>query len=130
MPPQTPAKPVPPETPVKPTPSQRAIPPSRAAMPSKTAPTPFFELSGMNTKLRIVTREGFLRKSINVQAPADYELLDISSKELIEYLKPDPKDKEFRAYIGHRVAVTGPEWLDRRWPKTPILQIQTIDFMP
>ena len=24
--------------------------------------------------------------------------------------------------------MTGPEWLDPRWPKTPILRIQTVDF--
>jgi uncharacterized protein YgiM (DUF1202 family) len=122
MQPQIPSRPVPAEPPGKPTPSKTPTPPVPAAG--------FFEITGVDAKPRIEAREGVLRKTINVQAPADYELLDIDSKQVIEYLKADPKDKTFRAYIGHRVAVTGPEWLDRRWPKTPILQIQTIDFMP
>jgi uncharacterized protein YgiM (DUF1202 family) len=130
LPPETPAKPVPPENPVKHTRSKTPATPAPALVPVLAAPTPFFEISGTNAKPRIVAREGLLRRSINVQAPADYELLDISSGQVIEYVKPDPKDNSFRVYTGHRVAVTGPEWLDRRWPKTPILQIQTIDFMP
>ena len=77
-----------------------------------------------------MTREGLVRKALNIQAPADYELRDINSGQLIEYLQSDAKDKNFKRYTGIRVSVTGPEWLDRRWPKTPILQILTLDVMP
>jgi len=77
-----------------------------------------------------VTREGNVRKTLNVGAPADYELHDINSGRLIEYLQPDAQEKNFKKYIGLRVLVTGPEALDRRWPKTPILQIQTVEFVP
>jgi uncharacterized protein YgiM (DUF1202 family) len=130
LPSEKPAKPVAPEKSVKSKQSKTPASPAPALVPLQAAPTPFFETSGTNAKPRIVAREGLLRRSINVQAPADYELLDISSGQLIEYVKPDPKDGGFRVYTGHRVAVTGPEWLDRRWPKSPILQVQTIDFMP
>jgi hypothetical protein len=77
-----------------------------------------------------VTREGFVRKALNVQAPTDYELRDVTSKTVIEYLQPDPQDKAFNKYNGARVLVTGSEWLDPRWPKTPILRIQTVDISP
>jgi uncharacterized protein YgiM (DUF1202 family) len=130
LPSENPAKPVPPEKPAKTTRSKTTKAPPPAAVPALAAPAPFFEITGTNAKPRIVAREGLLRYSINIQAPADYELLDISSGQTIEYVKPDPKDKGFRVFAEHRVAVTGTEWLDRRWPKTPILQVQTIDFMP
>ena len=77
-----------------------------------------------------MTREGYVRKALNIQAPADYELRDINSGAVTEYLQPDAQDKNFKKYTGARVSVTGPEWLDRRWPKTPILQIQTVDLVP
>jgi len=107
--------------------------PPAAAAPAPTAPTPAAaapEIPSVDVKPRLVTREGNVRRTINVQAPADYELLDLNSGRLIEYLQPDPKDKKFQVYMGKRVSVTGPEWLDRRWPRTPILKVQTIDMMP
>ncbi len=78
---------------------------------------------------RIVTREGFVHKSYNIQSPADYELHDIKSGALIEYLQPQgPQD--FKIYVGTRVTVTGPEAIDQRWPRTPVLQVQSVDLMP
>jgi hypothetical protein len=121
--PETPAAPaaVAPEAPaaaVVPAPA-----PARAVAPIAAAPD-------SNVPPRIVTREGYVHKALNIQAPADYELRDLNSKELIEYLQPDPKDKIFPKYTGARISVTGTEWLDRRWPRTPILRIQTVDLMP
>jgi hypothetical protein len=71
-----------------------------------------------------------VRKALNIQAPADYELHDINSGAIIEYLQPDAHDKNFKKYTGTRLLVTGQEWMDRRWPATPILRIQTVDLMP
>jgi hypothetical protein len=116
--------------------------PRMTGEPAKPAPAPApalvpapadaasAEPAGIDTKPRIVAREGRVRKSLNIQAPADFELRDLNSGVVIEYLQPDAKDKDFKKYTGARVLVSGPEWLDRRWPKTPILQIQTIDLMP
>ncbi len=101
-------------------------PAAPAAAPAAAAP----EIASLDMKPRLATREGYIRKTLNVQAPADYELRDIRSGALTEYLQPDPKDKNFKKYTGTRAAVTGPEWLDRRWPKTPILRVQTVDLMP
>ncbi len=106
--------------------------PPAAAVPAETAPAPAaaLESASIDVKPRTVTREGFVRKALNIQAPADYELRDLSSGRLIEYLQPDPKDKYFKAYTDTRVSVTGTEWLDRRWPKTPVLRVQTYELMP
>ena len=108
--------------------------PAAAAVPAAAAPvaaaaaTP--ESAGIDSGPRIVTREGYLHKALNVQAPANYELRDINSGKVIEFLQPDARDKNFPRYTGLRVLVTGPEVLDRRWPKTPILQVQTVDYVP
>jgi hypothetical protein len=113
---------------VAPEPFPTAPPPAPASPAPPAAATP--ESAGIDPKPRIVTREGTVRKALNIQAPADYELHDINSGKLIEYLQPDAKEKNFQRFAGIRVSVTGPEWLDRRWPKTPILQVQTLDVMP
>jgi uncharacterized protein YgiM (DUF1202 family) len=78
---------------------------------------------------RIVTREGFVHKAYNIQSPADYELHDIRSGELIEYLQPQGQ-LNFKMYVGTRITVTGPEVIDQRWPRTPILRVQSVDLMP
>jgi hypothetical protein len=79
---------------------------------------------------RIVTREGFVHRAYNIQAPAGYELHDIKTGELIEYLQPAPSEKKFNVFVGTRVRLTGAEFLDPSWPRTPVLHIETVDLMP
>lgn len=81
-------------------------------------------------KLHVVTREGYIRKSYNIQAPADFELHDAETGEVTEYIQPDPKDKNFKKYVGTRVLVTGSEWLDQRWQTRPIIKVENIELLP
>jgi hypothetical protein len=101
-----------------------AAPTNTIAPPAPPAPTE----SVAEMKPRVVTREGVVHRALNIQAPTDYELIDTRSGALTEYLQSG--DKNFKAYLGSRVTVTGPEMLDGRWPKTPILQVQTVDLLP
>jgi hypothetical protein len=78
---------------------------------------------------RIVTREGFVHKAYNIQSPADYELHDIRTGALTEYLQPQG-ELNFKIYVGTRITVTGPEVIDQRWPRTPILRVQSVDLVP
>jgi len=78
---------------------------------------------------RIVTREGYARRSYNIQSPTSFELRDIKTDELTEYLQPAHGQK-FKPYVGKRVRIVGAESLDPRWPRTPVLQIQTLERMP
>jgi uncharacterized protein YgiM (DUF1202 family) len=78
---------------------------------------------------RIVTREGFVRRTYNIQSPTEYELRDIQSGRLTEYLEPKP-GLNFKIFVGTRVSVTGPEGMDSRWPRTPVLQVQNVELMP
>jgi hypothetical protein len=105
-----------------------APPPGNSVPPPAPPPPPAPVATGDELKPRVVTREGFVRRALNVQAPTDYQLIDIRSGALTEYLLSN--DKNFKVYLGARVSVTGPEMLDSRWPKTPVLQVQTIDLLP
>jgi hypothetical protein len=104
-----------------------------ATSPVATAPAPAppaaIEPASVEVKPRVVTREGIVGKSLNVKAPTDYELHEVTSKRVIEYLLPDAQDKTFKKYDGKRVFVTGTEWLDPGWPQTPILRIQSVEVL-
>ena len=83
----------------------------------------------VSTEPRIVTREGFVRHAYNIQSPTEYELRDIQSGKIIEYLEPKA-GTNFKIFVGTRVTVTGPEGVNPRWPRTPVLEVQTVDLMP
>jgi hypothetical protein len=96
---------------------------------SDTTPAPAPAISNEPAPPRIVTREGFVRRTYNVQTPSIYELRDIQSGKLIEFLEPK-QGLDFKIFVGTRVSVTGPEGMDSRWPRTPVLQVQSVDLMP
>ena len=142
----TPAKPVEaaPPAPVAPAPTpaseadqelaalHRATTPEPALAPAATAPAPApaNPAAADQAAPRIVTREGFVHRAYNIQAPAGYELHDIKTGDLIDYLQPPPGLKKFKTFVGTRVRITGAEFLDPSWPLTPVLHIESVDLMP
>ena len=78
---------------------------------------------------RIVNREGILRKSINIQAPADYELRDLRTGELLDYISPLKSDLDLKPFVGSKVIVSGEEAVDARWKFTPLIKVETIDVL-
>ncbi|HEY3861127.1 MAG TPA: SH3 domain-containing protein [Verrucomicrobiae bacterium] len=78
---------------------------------------------------RVVTREGFVHRAYNIQAPADFELHDVQSGRLIDFLQPK-KGQKFKIFVGTHVIVTGPEGVDPRWPRVPLLQVESVDLAP
>jgi hypothetical protein len=136
----TPAPPVAATEPVAPEPGPpksqterelEALNRATAAEPAPVAPVPAPEPPATNEPVtpRIITREGFVRRAYNIQAPTDFELRDIQSGSLIDYLQPKP-GQNFKIFVGTRVTVTGPEGMDPRWKRTPVLEVQTVDLMP
>jgi len=115
--------------------------PAEAAVGSAPAPvlvspgTPAAELPPAQAladepaKPRVVTREGFVRRAYNIQSPTDFELHDIQTGSLIDYLEPKP-GQNFKIFLGTRVTVTGPEGMYPRWTRTPVLTVQSVDLMP
>jgi SH3-like domain-containing protein len=110
-----------------PAPAPAQTPPP--ALPPAPAATPAASAANEPLGPRIVTREGFVRRAYNIQSPTDFELHDIQSGKLIDYLQPKP-GQNFKIFIGTRVTVTGPEGMDPRWTRTPVLQVQSVDLMP
>lgn len=105
---------------------------STPAPPAAVAPTPAPAPAAPAAEEppRIITRDGFVHRAWNIQAPAGYELHDIKTGVLTEYLQPPAGDKKFKAFVGTRVRITGTEYLDPGFPRTPVLQIQSVDLMP
>jgi len=79
---------------------------------------------------RLVTREGVVRRNLNIQAPSDYVLENAESGQVINYLYTTSTNLPWKAIKGRTVIVTGEEALDPRWPKTPVLTIETLNTVP
>jgi hypothetical protein len=103
--------------------------PTAIVAPEPTAGGDAVSPPASKSAARVISREGVLRRTHNIQAPADYVLRDPESGEVIDYVQQQPK-QELKRYVGTRVMISGSEVLDRRWPRTPILEVQTLDRAP
>jgi hypothetical protein len=79
---------------------------------------------------RIVRREGLVRSTLSIQAPTYYELLNPQNRKTINYLHTDSMGTHLKDYRGRRIVVTGEEGIDPRWPKTPVIEVETIELIP
>lgn len=76
--------------------------------------------------LRIVSREGVVARSWNIQTPSDWALQDADSGRVINYLWATSTNIPWATLKGRTIIVTGEEALDVRWPNTPVLRIETL----
>jgi uncharacterized protein YgiM (DUF1202 family) len=76
--------------------------------------------------VRIVTREGILQRTLNIQAPAEYVLEHPESGKIINYLQTANTNVPMKLLKGRRVLVSGEEAIDPRWSDTPVLKIETL----
>ncbi len=81
---------------------------------------------------RNVRREGVVNSTMfySVQTPTYYQLVGEDSGEVLDFLYPSDPSMKLSAMTGARVIVTGEEYLDPRWPKTPVLKIDTLEVVP
>ena len=79
---------------------------------------------------RIVRREGILRSSRSIQAPTYFELVNQETGKVIDFLDPKRSEIDLKEYKGRSVVVSGEEGIAPRWPKTPILLVETLEVMP
>jgi uncharacterized protein YgiM (DUF1202 family) len=104
-----------------------APPGSPASPPDEPAAAP--AVAAQPGGPRIVTREGYIHRALNVQAPTFFALHDVHNDSLIEFLDPQ-SNTNLSIFIGTRVTVTGPELMDPRWPSVPVLQVRSIGLIP
>jgi hypothetical protein len=79
---------------------------------------------------RVVRREGLVRSTTSIQAPTYYELLNPDNRKTINYLHADKLGVNLKDYRGRRIVVTGEEAIDPRWPKTPVIDVETLELIP
>ena len=144
------------ETPkaAEPTPAEAPKPaeepaPAPAPAPVVSAPvitTP--EAAPAVVPKRIVKREGIVRHVSSIQAPTYFQLEAVGTGDLMNYLhspeevteRIDPKKKKkiverkpkfnLEPFFGKRVIVTGEEFMDKRWTKTPVIEIESVEPAP
>ncbi len=78
---------------------------------------------------RVVRREGIVRRVLNIQAPTDFALENIESGKRVNYLFTGKSGLQLKYYLGKKIILTGEEGLDRRWPNTPLITINTLEVV-
>lgn len=78
---------------------------------------------------REVTREGTVRGTFSLRSPTSYALYNIDNGRAMDFLWSPEIQIDFKKIAGQRVIVQGREYLDKRWPKTPVLKIEKV-FLP
>lgn len=76
--------------------------------------------------VRKVTREGYVRTSVSIQAPSHYALESLDSRKVLNYIYSPSTNIVLRDFYGKRIIVTGEEVLDERWPNTPVINVESI----
>lgn len=112
-----PVTPAPAETPVT-TPAPAPVP-----APAETAEAPIEKVR------KVVTREGTLRGSVSIQAPAYFELRSLDTGKAIAYLYSSNTNLVLKSHKGQRIIVTGEEVLDERWQHTPVMIIDELQVV-
>jgi len=80
-------------------------------------------------EVRIVTREGLVRRTVSIQAPSRFALVDPDTGRTINYLYTTAPNLDLSRYVGLHIRVTGEEGLDPRWKATPVLTIRRIQVL-
>jgi SH3-like domain-containing protein len=75
---------------------------------------------------RVITREGIMKKSVSIQAPAFFVLESLENGKTINYLHATSTNMVLKDFWNQRVVVTGEEQLDERWPNVPVIYIESL----
>lgn len=108
------------------------VQPVTAPVPPVTTPplvAPVVEAPIVKVK-KIVSREGFLKGSVSIQAPSYFELRALDTGKAINYVFSSSTNLVLKQYKGQRVVVTGEELLDERWQHTPVIIVDAIELVP
>ena len=90
------------------------------------APAPITAVDTNPPPPRVVTHEGYVRRSVSIVAPTYYELYDWDSGKAINYLYSTSTNLDLSRYDDFQIIVTGEEGMSERWNATPVLTIQKI----
>jgi hypothetical protein len=89
--------------------------------PANSAPV---EISPAAPRRRIVVREGILRRDFHINTPGYFQLVDKYHGRLINYLYVSNPELDLGPFVGSVVIVRGEEYLDERWKRTPVIEVE------
>lgn len=81
---------------------------------------------------RVITRDGILKRSLHLQTPTYYHLDDPRTGTTINYLSTQKlqldlgNSKALKVYEGRKIRVMGAEAVDDRWPRIPVIEVETL----
>jgi hypothetical protein len=105
------------------------IPPDVTTTPDTTSPSVEAEATEVPPR-RVVSREGRVIISRSIQAPTDFALESLDTRRTINYLHSEDLGVNLKVYAGRKVIVTGEELIDKRWTRTPIVEVESIRLVP
>ena len=113
--------------PVIPAEPKETVKPIQLAKANPALPAPTISKPKIETPVRIVHREGIIRRTLDIQSPSGYVLEHLESGKKINYLVLDEKVAlKLNWFVGKKVLVTGEEALDARNANTPVLLVNTL----
>jgi uncharacterized protein YgiM (DUF1202 family) len=118
----------PPTTPA--TPETPTVPPVTTTPPVTTPVVEPVPDAPIEKVKKIVSREGFLKGSVSIQAPSYFELRSLDTGKTIEYIYSPSTNLNLKEFKGKRIIVTGEELLDERWQNTPVLIVDSLQTVP
>jgi uncharacterized protein YraI len=77
---------------------------------------------------RVVSREGIVHRAYSLAAPTGFALENPETGLMMDYLYPANPAILLKKYVGFRVIFTGQEGVNDRWPSTPVLLVETVQF--
>jgi hypothetical protein len=114
-------------SPPSPAEPKETVKPIQIAKINPALPAPTTTKPKTETPVRIVHREGIIRRTLDIQSPSGYVLEHLESGKKINYLVLDEKVAlKLNWFIGKKVLVTGEEALDARNANTPVLLVSTL----
>ena len=79
---------------------------------------------------RTVSREGIVKRTFSIQAPGDHQLVSVDNGKTLNYLVTRKLGFSMEGFGGRKIVVTGEELVDKRWPNTPIIEVETFRIVP
>lgn len=107
-----------------------SVPAAVSPVVNADAPVATPEREAESVQKRIVRREGIVRPARSIQAPSWFELVSTDTRKVINYLYTDDPTVHLKDFKGQKIVVTGEEGIDPRWPNTPVIQVETLQYTP
>lgn len=98
-------------------------------LPTAELAPPLPPLNLEDGEARRVIREGIVVRTWSPKSPTHFALEDTRTGRVIHFLYPADTGLDLKPYKGRRIRVTGPELMDKRWSRTSMIRIETLELL-